>query len=324
MRYSTRASYALTTLTMLAIAIDASAQSPAGSWELYPPQATGYTTAVQQPINTDGTSNFKSTGKSVIPIKFTLATGPGPVVFESVGSDTDTANDYSFLSFTPSSSLTFSQIFNLTATYTFTEGDCHGGSLRWSVRTTATQSVFIYYGVPANFGNGGDGGCTATSVGGADQTGLNLLVQSGARFDLTQYGGSFYGTYADALAAVGSSSIIRASLVLDSGWGGDQKLTLTNATVNTNTFVPATGGSLPTCTLPPATIQIKKLSGATTGPVNEPLTIQPADNNSQFRIAGCAYMYNLDTSSLSGAGRYEVTALINGTPAAGTAAFDLR
>jgi hypothetical protein len=47
-----------------------SAQSPAGTWVLYPAQASSYATSVQQPINPDGTSNFKANGKGVIPVKF--------------------------------------------------------------------------------------------------------------------------------------------------------------------------------------------------------------------------------------------------------------
>ena len=277
---------------------------------------TGYTTAVQQPINADGTSNFKSTGKSVIPIKFTLTTAPGPVVFKSTGSDAETENDYSYLSFTPSASLLFSQITALHAVYTFTQGNCHGGSLRWSVRLSPTQSVFIYYGDYPSFAD-----CTTSS-----QTGVNLIISPDLRFDTSQFpGGTFYDTYTHAVALLGSTPVIRASLVLDSGWGGDQVITpVQNVTVNGNTFVPASG-SLPTCTLPPATIEITKTSGLPTGAVNEPLTIQPADNNSQFRVAGCSYMYNLDTSSLSGAGRYQVDVVINGTPVATSPAlFDLR
>ena len=99
MKQQTLAFYAL---SVFAFANYATAQSPSGTWELYPPQTTVYTTAVQQPINADGTSNFKSTGKAVIPVKFSLATAPGSVVFQSIGSDADTSNDYSFLSFTPS------------------------------------------------------------------------------------------------------------------------------------------------------------------------------------------------------------------------------
>jgi len=310
----TRAFYALTTLTMFALATDASAQSPAGTWELYPSQASSYTTTIQQPINADGTSNFKSTGKAVIPIKFSLATAPGPVVFQSIFSDTSTDNNFSYLSFVPGAPITFNQITNLSAVYSFSEGNCHGGSLRWSVGT-ALGHVFIYYGDYPNFSD-----CI---TGSNNQSGLNMINRSELRYDTSQVGGNFYDSYAHAQALVGSLPITAASLVLDSGWAGDQVLAPSNVTVNYNTFVPASG-SVPTCTLPPATIQMKKTSGSATGPVNEPTTIQPADDNSQFRIAGCSYMYNLDTSSLSGAGRYEVQAVINGTPAAGAAAFDLR
>jgi hypothetical protein len=307
----------------------ASAQpTTTGTWQLYPEQALTYATTVQQPINTDGTSNFKFTGKSVIPIKFSLATAPGPVIFQSIGSDTSTDNDFSFASFTPISTLTFAGLSNLSTVYTFTEGDCHGGSLRWQVRTSPNQAVYIYYGVPPNFGNGGDGGCTPTSTGGANQSGLSILNLAGARFDLTQYGGPFYGTYSDALTAIGSLPITRVSLVLDSGWQnaplGDQVINpIVNPTVNDNTFVPLSGSSQ-TCNLPPATIQVTQLSGSPTGPVNEPLTIQPADNDSQFRVVDCKYMYNLATTSLPGTGRYKVEVVIGGTPAAGAAYFDLR
>ena len=151
-----------------------------------------------------------------------------------------------------------------------------------------------------------------------------MITFTDARFDTSQVGGTFYDTYANASTLVGTTPIMRASLVLDGGWAGDQVLTPSNVTVNTNTFVPASGGSTPTCNLPPATIQVTKLSGSTTGPVNEPLTIQPADDNSMFRVVDCKYMYNLDTRSLSGAGRYSVEVVIGGTAAAGAAFFDLR
>jgi hypothetical protein len=291
-----------------------SAQSPAGTWVLFPAQSNTYATSVQQPINADGTSNFKSNGKAVIPVKFSLSTALGPAIFQSIGSDTSTDNDFSFLSFTPTSTLLFSEISNLTAVYSFTEGDCHGGALRWSVRVSPSQSVFIYYGAHPSFTN-----CTVPT-----QSGMNMISLSDLRYDTSQVGGTFYDTYAGATALVGGMPIIRASLVLDGGWAGDQVLTLTSATVNSNTFVPSTGSGVQTCDLPTATIQITKLSGSSTGVVNEPISIQPNDDNSQFRIVDCKYMYNLATSSLSGPGRYQVTAVINGSPAAGPALFDLR
>jgi hypothetical protein len=215
----------------------------------------------------------------------------------------------------------------LVSNYLFTEGDCHGGALRWSVRTSATQSLFIYYGAPPPFGNGGVGGCTATSVGGYSQSGVNLIPLTDLRFDTSQYiGGTFYDTYTHALQLIGATPIIRASLVLDAGWGGDQVLTLTGATVNTNTFTPLPeSGNAPTCNLPPAEIQIEKTVGSPTGSVNEPVSVQPPASDDSFRIVDCKYMYNLATSSLSGPGHYSVTVLINGTTlAVGSAEFDIR
>jgi hypothetical protein len=301
--------------TLVAIQQPVSAQSPAGTWELFPAQSSTYAISVQQPINADGTSNFKSNGKAVIPIKFSLSTAPGPVIFQSIGSDTGTENDYSFLSFTPVSTVLFSEVINLTTAYSFTQGNCHGGALRWSVRVSPTQSVFIYYGDAPNFTD-----CIIPTQSGANMTNLADL-----RYDTSQLpGGTFYDTYAHALTLVGSAPIVRASLVLDGGWAGDQVLTLTSATVNSNTFVPASGSGVQTCGLPSATIQITKMLGAGSGAINEPLTIQPNDDNMQFRIVDCKYMYNLATSSLSGTGTYKVEAIINGSLASGAAFFDLR
>lgn len=305
-------------LATLAAVNTASAQSPAGTWELYPAQAASYAISPQQPINADGTSNFKNTGKSVIPVKFELSRSTGPVLFQSIfeSPNTNTDNDYSFLSFTPASTLLFNQITNLSSVYNFIEGNCHGGSLRWSVRLSATEAIFIYYGAYPNFTD-----CTTVS-----QSGLNLISFGDLRFDTSQLvGGTFYDTYAHAIVLAGARPVVRVSLVLDSGWAGNQRLTPTNVTVNSNTFVPAASGQVKTCVLPPAEIQISKTSGVATGPVNEPISIQPGASDDAFRIVDCKYMYNLATSSLSGVGRYKVEALINGTtPAAGSADFDLR
>src|SRR6188474_2708915 len=85
-------------LAMLFGASQPAFASANGTWAAYPGQSTSYQTSVQQPINADGSSNFKSNGKAVIPVKFGLSQGTGPFVFESIGSDTSIDNDYSFLS----------------------------------------------------------------------------------------------------------------------------------------------------------------------------------------------------------------------------------
>ena len=303
-----------------AVAADTTVTSPNGTWTAYPGQSTTYQTSVQAPINSDGTSNFKANGKAVIPVKFGLSTGTGPLAFESIGSDTSTTNDFSFVSFTPNAPVTFSEITELSSVYAFTEGNCQGGSLRWSVRVSATQVVFIYYGDLPNFVD-----CTTAS-----QSGLNLVGLSDLRFDTSQVGGTFYDDHAGAVALVGNDPILRASLVLDSGWSADQRLTLSSATFGTagysDTFTPQpSSGTAPTCDLPTnAEIEITKTAGTTTGPVNEPLTIQPNDSNGTFRVVDCKLMYNLATSSLSGVGTYRVSAVINGVAASGPATFDLK
>src|SRR5512141_2325980 len=105
--------------------------TPNGTWTAYPGQQAIYQTSVQQPINTDGSSNFKANGKTVIPVKFSLSQGLGAFVFESIysdntstndgngtcgtGSGADHANDCSFLTFTPSTTVTFNDITRLSA-----------------------------------------------------------------------------------------------------------------------------------------------------------------------------------------------------------------
>jgi hypothetical protein len=301
-----------------AAAIGAAAwAATSGNWTTYPGQAATYETAVQQPINADGSSNFKANGKAVIPIKFALKQGLGEFRFESIFSDLGTDNDASFASFTPSTTLLFKDLTNLVANYAFTLGNCHGGSLRWSVRVSATQSVFIYYGDYPNFTE-----CKTTS-----QTGVNMIGLPDLRYDTSQIaGGTFYDSYTHALELVGDLPIVRASLVLDSGWAGDQRLTLTSATVNDNTFTPQAPSALTqTCDLPSnATIKITKTAGVASGDVNEPLTIQPNDSDGVFRVVDCKLMYNLATSSLSGVGTYRVSVVVNGVEASTPALFDLK
>ena len=296
----------------------ASAQN--GTWTAYPGQSTLYQVAVQQPINADGTSKFKANGRAVIPVKFALSQGTGPFVFESIGSDNSTDNDYSVLSFTPSSTVMFNNITELSAVYAFTNGNCHGGSLRWSVRTSDGHALWIYYGDHPNFTD-----CTTHS-----QTGANMIGLGDLRYDTSQYpGGTFYDTYEHAKALMGSSAIIRVSLVLDGGWGGDQRLTLTSATVRTgtfpDTFTPQPASSMtPVCPTREAYIGMTKVAGADPGPVNEPQMIQPQDEDGMFRIVDCKYMYNLATSSLMGAGKYSVFVTIDGTMYDDVATFDLK
>lgn len=318
-----------------------------GTWAQSPMGATEYQAAVQQPINTANTSNWSSKSKGAIPVMFKLSSRTGPAVFESIGSDGyqgfspgNFANDFAFMSFTPDPALTFADIDVLKTDYEFTLGDCHGGSLRWQVRTSPTQALFIYYGNSPQFGNGGVDGCTGTGTNSVDQSGTNLIGLSDLRYDTSQYaGGTFYDSYANALSIMGSLPIVRVSLVIDSGWQGlsaqtDQRLTVSNTTVNDNVYqwdAGGTGDFTPTCDLPPATIEVGKADPVVDGAINEE-TVQSslADSGNDFRVVDCKYQYILSIPSLQGSGTYWVEIEIDDqtvpTPASpgGRVKFDIK
>jgi hypothetical protein len=310
----------------------ASAATTTGTWVQYPTGATAYQAQVQQPINTANTSNWNSKSKGAIPVMFKLSSSTGPAAFESIYTDgTDpnpaTTNDYSYMSFTPDPAITFNDILTLKTDYAFTLGDCHLGSLRWSVRTSATQSVFIYYGDYPSFTD-----CTTVLN---NQSGMNMIGLSDLRYDTSQYvGGTFYDSYAGAQALVGTTPVIRVSLVIDSGWAGDQRLDVSNTTVNDNVyqFVSSAGGTFTaTCDLPPATIEISQGDPVVSGAVNEaPVQAALADDGNAFRVVDCKYQYILSIPSLGAKGTYEIQIWINGgrvpTPGSpgGHVKFDLK
>ena len=77
-----------------------------------------------------------------------------------------------------------------------------------------------------------------------------------------------------------------------------------------------------TCQLPPATISVTRIAGGTTGLVDESVYLQNADTGSNFRISGCQYAYNLQSSAL-GIGTYRVDISISGK-VVGSAVFALK
>jgi hypothetical protein len=334
-----------------------------GFWTAYPGQSvststststhTVYQATVRPPINLDGSSNWPKK-RGVIPVQFDLlsatatdtitTTVTGPFIFESILSDSNPDNDISYVSFTPGSAMTFGDIWNLSAVYDFTAGDCYGGSLRWQVRIDVQDdsdpgnnpAIFIYYGSPPQFGNGGDGGCDDAN----NQNNLNLIGQLDLRYDLSQLGGPWYGSYSDATSYAGTHVVSRVSLMLDSGWVADQVVDFTSATVNDNTFTPLPEGTTstttttvgsfsPTCDLPAAKLQWSKTDPYPDGSINEGESIQPRDTGEFYRIVDCKYIYNLDVSSLdpnlaTRGGTYFVYVEIDGTLINNPAKFDLK
>lgn len=307
---------AATTMLAAAFVSPVSAATTEGTWAQYPTGDAVYFAEIQQPINSANTSNWPAKSKGGIPVMYKLSSGVGPALFESIFGDSSADNDFAYASFTPAGSLTFNDIEVLKTDYTWLLGDCHGGSLRWSVRTSATQSVFIYYGSAPQFGNGGVDGCNP-ALGGVNQSGANVIGMPDLRYDTSQYpGGTFYDSYAHALELVGAAQVVRASLVIDSGWGGNQRLAVSNITVNDNVYQWNLGGDgslSPTCDLPDAFISVTRVSGTGDGTINETTVYPPSSTDSakQFRVVDCKYQYVLSIPSLNGAGKYDVEIIIN-------------
>jgi len=78
----------------------------------------------------------------------------------------------------------------------------------------------------------------------------------------------------------------------------------------------------PSCGLSPATIAITRTAGGTQGAINESIYSVAADTGSNFRMDGCQYIYNLNSSGL-GVGTYRVDILIN-SQVVGSAVFQLK
>jgi len=226
----------------------------------------------------------------------------------------------------------------LIADYTYTQGTCQGGSLRWTVYLNdggVTRNLDIHY-QPGALGVGLQecaAGTSGKNMADLASTDPYVVIQEFTGGPYT-FSSSYNVTYKEAVEQLGHLDVLGMNLIVDSGWGkfGDQKVALGSATVGvggsspyTQTFTSQPASSLSaTCPTQQASIKVTKLDGTATGEVNEdPLSIQP-DKDSYFRIVDCKYMYNLATSSLSGAGTYKVYAVINGVTASNPAVFDLK
>jgi hypothetical protein len=303
-------------MTMLGLVATPASATTSGDWTLYPSLTSTYQAQVLQPVNNDGTSNWSVNTEGSIPIRFTLfRQTQTPVVFQSIGSDESTTNDYSYLSFAPASPTSFGDITNLTADFTFSLGSSHGGALRWDIGTSA-GSLHVYYGVGPNW----------TGTGGS---GVNMIGQPDLRYDTSGIaGGSFYDTYVHAVELLGTTNVNYAALVLDGGWQADQRVSLKSATVNDNTW---TKGKFHVTDLPASAVfHVAKKDSTPRAAINDTMSVSPPDTSGVYRVNGDpsysdypAYEYNLSVPSLNGTGTYKLTIKIGGQQV-GSAKFDIR
>jgi hypothetical protein len=171
---------------------------------------------------------------------FTLHGGaqaePGDVKLVSDLSNASTTDDASWIDFSIPSGLKFSDLTALSTQFNVTNDDCGGGSPRFQINVSvggATKNVFVYLGPTPNF------------TGCAQNTWLssgNLVGTSEKRVDSTQVGGPFYGTWADAMAKVGSNNVTGIQLTVDGGWfftDKEQTVLVRDLTINHKSFITA-------------------------------------------------------------------------------------
>ncbi len=134
----------------------------------------------------------------------------------------------------------FADLYELSSDFTpktpGLESDCGGGSPRFEIGLDLNGdgfpegSLFVYLGPLLSFRH----------CNGAWQNSGNLVGDIGndRRYDLTQFGGEFYGTYSNALNLIGHGAICYIILVVDSGWSprvanpGNQTIHADNVRIN--------------------------------------------------------------------------------------------
>lgn len=270
---------------LLAASLPLAAQETTGTW----------TSTVEAELTLEGglppigRGNAMNCNRKVIPVKFAPADTDLELVSDT--SDTDTTNDFASVTFTPEGELTVSDLTNLTAVYDVLEGDCGGGSLRWSI-VTAEGNVFVYYGAATDF----------TDCSGSEgQSGINLLSLDDARVDSSQvYEGTQVSTWDAFVAANPDLAIEEIILVADGGWSQTdmvQSFSIESVTVNDNTFT----GDAMECELPDAEIRVTDSNG------NDVTVRAVQGSNTMFREDDCQYIYNLVNP---GPGTYTVEILV--------------
>jgi hypothetical protein len=160
----------------------------------------------------------------------------GGATANSDGSVTLVSNStdpFSGIRFDVPSGTQFNELTNLSTT--IVSAECGGGSPRFTIDFVGTSNnVHVYLGTYPAFDT-----CAAGPTG-------DLLESGDARFDLTQFGGPFYGTYAQALSLVGGLTVDEVRFVVDSGWmfsGDGQTVVVRNTTVLPRVVGPPTNAN---------------------------------------------------------------------------------
>lgn len=159
----------------------------------------------------------------------TIAGGVATLVSNT--GDAASTNDWSSLSFTGTGVTTFASLTRLGAEFNATDDGCAGGSPRFAL-SFGDKTLQVYVGMLDN-GNFVCALDTWLATG-------NLVGSTTARFDLTQFGGPFYGTYAQALELLGAQTVTGIRFAVDGGWAmadKEQTVLLRSIDVNAKTLL---------------------------------------------------------------------------------------
>jgi hypothetical protein len=284
---------------------------------------TQYQATVQQPINAPGQIPSVFSNKTrTIPVKYQVQSRtctPGtsttyPGVLKSFAASENPSLIATNLNWAPpsGSGLTVGQISSLVAHFTWTQGSDHGGSLRWQI-DTPDGALYVYYGDSSTD--------FQTDSNGPDfYSGTNMMGLTDIRAEFQGFSNPEYDTLSNIFQAaaptpsygtIGQEPVLDIGLVTDSGWGGDQQVTLQDAAIitpaGTSTYVPGTVSTTASCTswtndtTDPMWLYLAKTSGSTPAQqIDESLIDNTqGDTGGQFRVVNGFYMYNLPLSQLT-------------------------
>lgn len=150
-------------------------------------------------------------GAAMVQGSLTLYSAAGSTGSEETG----TGIGYGALVLDLPAGTTLSEFTEISTDYNTGDDAAGGGSPRFSLGVDEDNDgdidgyVHIYIGTPPNFTDATNGAWANTG---------NFIGDTATRYDLTQFGGPFYGTYADAVALLGGSNVEEVLLVVDGGW----------------------------------------------------------------------------------------------------------
>ncbi|OGH14013.1 MAG: hypothetical protein A2687_06120 [Candidatus Levybacteria bacterium RIFCSPHIGHO2_01_FULL_38_26] len=164
-----------------------------------------------------------------------IVSGGNPSNAAQLRSDATVAPGFGGVSFEVQDGTTLGDLATLGTDFNVTDDDCGGGSPRFQVRidmdndgviSAGDKNVFVYLGPSPNYV-----GCTP----GTWVSSGNLVTDPDPRWDTGQVGGTFYDTYANAVALTAGLEVFRINLVVDSSWmflDSEQTVLVDNVNIN--------------------------------------------------------------------------------------------